>query len=117
MECSATNPADEFLFGGDTSKRVKEITELQKSKVCKGQGTPSSRGRNRFVAYSRGYRTGRGRVARTSTYTSQSGYQQPEVNMKPTKAPNNWYVNNSKLFDVVNAQKPFVSGRKKSVFV
>ena len=54
---------------------------------------------------------GRGRGARTSTYTSQSGYQQPEVNKKPTKAPNNWYVNNSKLFDIVNAQKPFVAGR------
>ena len=25
--CSAANPADEFLFGGDTSKRVKGITE------------------------------------------------------------------------------------------
>ena len=90
---------------------MKEITELQKSKVCKGQDTPSSRGRNRFVPYSMGYRRGRGRGARTSTYTSQSGYQQPEVNKKPTKAPNNWYVNNSKLLDIVNAQKPFVAGR------
>ena len=80
-------------------------------KVCKGQGTPSSRGRNRFVPYSRGYRRGRGRGARTSTYTSQSGYQQPEVNKKPTKGPNNWYINNSKLLDIVNAQKPFVAGR------
>ena len=34
--CSATSPADEFLFRGDTFKRVKEITELQKSRVCKG---------------------------------------------------------------------------------
>ena len=110
--CSATNLADEFLFGGDTSKRMKEITELQKSRVCKSQGTPSTHGRNRFVPYSRGYRRGRGRGARTSTYTSQSGYQQPEVNKKLTKAPNNyWYVNNSKLLDVVNSQKPFVAGR------
>ena len=90
---------------------MKEITELQKSKVCKGQGTLSSRGRKRFVPYSRGYRRGRGRGARTSTYTSQSGYQQPEVNKKPTRAPNNWYINNSKLLDVVNAQKSFVAGR------
>ena len=109
--CSANNPADEFLFGGDTSKRVKEITELQKSRVYKGYGTPITRGRNRFVPYSREYRRGRGRGARTSTYTSPSGYQQPEVNKKPTKTPNNWYVNNSKLLDVVNAQKPFVAGR------
>ena len=110
--CSATNPADEFLFEGDTSKRMKETIELQKSRVCKSQGTPSTRGRNRFVPYSRGYRRGRGRGARTSTYTSQSGYQQPEVNKKLTKAPNNyWCVNNSKLLDVVNSQKPFVAGR------
>ena len=54
---------------------------------------------------------GGGRGALTSTYTFQSGYQQPEVNKKPTKAPNNWYVNNSKLLDIVNAQKPFVAGR------
>ena len=91
---------------------MKEITELQKSRVCKSQDTPSTRWRNRFVPYSRGYRRGRGRGARTSTYTSQSGYQQPEVNKKLTKAPNNyWYVNNSKLLDVVNSQKPFVAGR------
>ena len=61
--------------------------------------------------YSRGYRRGRGRGARTSTYTSQSGYQQPEVIKKPTKAPNNWYVKNAKLLDIVNAQKPFVPAR------
>ena len=54
---------------------------------------------------------GRGRGARTSTYTSQSGYQQPQVNKKLTKAPNNCYVNNSKLLHIVNAQKPFVAGR------
>ncbi|KAK3741553.1 hypothetical protein QZH41_002935 [Actinostola sp. cb2023] len=30
--CSSTNPADEFLFGGDTAKRVKEIAELNKSR-------------------------------------------------------------------------------------
>ena len=91
---------------------MKEITELQKSRVCKSQGTSSTRGRNRSVPYSRGYRRGRGRGARTSIYTSQPGYQQPEVNKKLTKAHNNyWYVNNSKLLDVVNSQKPFVAGR------
>ena len=59
----------------------------------------------------REYWRGRGRGARTSTYTCQSGYQQPEVNKMPTKAPNNWYVNSSRLLDVVNAQKPVFAGR------
>ena len=62
------------------------------------------------LLYSRSYRSGRGRGACTSTYISQSDYQKPKVNKKPTKEPNNWYVNNSKLLDV-NAQKPFVAGR------
>ena len=31
--CSTTSPADEFLFGGDTTKRVKEMAELNKHKV------------------------------------------------------------------------------------
>ena len=90
---------------------MKEITELKKSRVFKDQGTPSTRGRSRFVPYSRGYHRGRGRGALASAYTSQSGYRQPEINKIPTKAPNNWYVNNSKLLDVVNAQKRFVVGR------
>ena len=33
--CSSASPADEFLFGGDTAKRVKEIYELTKLKVCR----------------------------------------------------------------------------------
>ena len=28
--CSTTSPADEFLFGSDTAKRVKEMAELTK---------------------------------------------------------------------------------------
>ena len=28
---------DEFLFGGDTAKRIKETAELNKNKVCKAQ--------------------------------------------------------------------------------
>ena len=43
--CSTTSPADEFLFGGDTAKRVKEMAELTKHKVCKGS-TTGFRGRN-----------------------------------------------------------------------
>ena len=33
--CSSASPADEFLFGGDTAKRVKEINESTKLKVFK----------------------------------------------------------------------------------
>ena len=29
--CSTKNPADKFLFGGDTAKRVKEMAELKQS--------------------------------------------------------------------------------------
>ena len=65
-QCSSTNPADEFLFGGDTAKRIKEIAELNKSKVCKGQPSrPQGRGQ-RFSPYPhRGFRSyirGRGRA-------------------------------------------------------
>ena len=49
--CSSTNPADEFLFGGDTAKRIKEIAELNKNKVCKAQPSrPQGRGQ-RFSPY------------------------------------------------------------------
>ena len=62
--CSSTNPADEFLFGGDTAKRMKEIAELNKNKVCKAQPSrPQGRGQ-RFSPYPqrgfRGYIRGRG---------------------------------------------------------
>ena len=75
----------------ETFKRVNKITELQKSRVCKGQCTPSTRGGNRFFPYSREYRRSKGRGARTLTYTSQSSYQQPEVK---------------------KGKKPFLAGRK-----
>ena len=49
--CSSTNPADEFLFGGDTAKQIKEIAELNKNKVCKAQPSrPQGRGQ-RFSPY------------------------------------------------------------------
>lgn len=41
--CSSSSPTDEFLFGGDTAKRVKEIKELSKLKVC--NSSSSWRGR------------------------------------------------------------------------
>ena len=33
--CSSTNPAHEFLFGGDTAKRIKEIGELTRITYAK----------------------------------------------------------------------------------
>lgn len=33
--CCTENPSNEFLFGGDTSKKVKEVAELNKNRVCK----------------------------------------------------------------------------------
>ena len=66
--CCSTDPADEFLFGGDTAKRIKEIAELNKNKVCKAQPSrPQGRGQ-RFSPYPqrvfRGYIRGRGRAFR-----------------------------------------------------
>jgi len=104
--CGSTNPADEYLFGGDTAKRVKEIAELQKSKICKGSST--SRGRNRFTPYWRGSRRGRGKQGGRN-YT----YQQADNNKKQSKTTNNWYVDSSNFLDMVNAQPPFVAGRTR----
>ncbi|XP_068697665.1 uncharacterized protein [Montipora foliosa] len=79
--CSSTNPADEFLFGGDTAKRIKEIAELNKNKVCKAQPSrPQGRGQ-RFSPYPqrgfRGYIRGRGRAFR-GRGSGPSGYQQQQ---------------------------------------
>ena len=47
--CSLSNPADEFMFGGD--KLIKGIAELNKNKVCKAQPSrPQGRGQ-RFSPY------------------------------------------------------------------
>ena len=111
--CNTTVPADEYLFGGDTSKRIKEISELQKNKVCRGQPSHSNyRGRYRFTPYSRGYRRGfRGRPAgRSSTFTSHSNYHQSDGKKSATKT---WYVNNIELqvSHIINNQTPFYGGR------
>ena len=76
---SSTTPADEFMFGGDTAKRIKEIAELNKNKVCKAQPSmPQGRGQ-RFSPYPqrgfRGYIMGRGRAFR-GRGSGPSGYQQ-----------------------------------------
>ena len=103
--CSSTNPADEFLFGGDTAKRIKEIAELNKNKVCKAPPSrPQGRGQ-RFSPYPqrgfRGYIRGRGRAFR-GRGSGLSGYQQqqryfqhaPQSEKKSgSRASQNWYVN------------------------
>ena len=76
--CSSTNPADEFLFGGDTAKR---IAELNKNKVCKAQSSrPQGRGQ-RFSPYPqrgfRGYIRERGRAFR-GRGSGPSGCQQQQ---------------------------------------
>ena len=120
--CTSTNPADEFLFGGDTSKRVKEIAELTKSKLCKGP--LSSRGRQRFAPYpARGYRgglvSGKGRSFRgRSSYSGNlSGQQHPFRNAPQpeksavAKSHRNWYVSRTVLEALVNDQRPFKAGQ------
>ena len=125
--CSSNNPADEFLFGGDTAKRVKEIAELNKNKVCKSQTMSRGRGQ-RFSPYpSRGFRGGsmrsRGRAfrGRGSQWGSggYSGYHQhqsfqnmPQSDKKSgPKSTHNWYVNpNVEIETLVSSQPPFVAG-------
>ena len=126
--CSSTNPADEFLFGGDTAKRVKEISELNKNKVCKYQPMSRGRGQNRFSPYpTRGFRggsnRGRGRAlwGRGTQWGSgsYSGYQQrqffphaPQSDKKSgQKSTHNWYVESlDKLKTLISNQSPFVAG-------
>ena len=127
--CSSTNPADEFLFGGgDTAKRIKEIEELNKNKVCKAQPSrPQGRGQ-RFSPYPqrgfRGYIRGRGRAFR-GRGSGPSGYQQqqqyfqhaPQSEKKTgSRANQNWYVNYE--CDTVKAkisnQPPFKAGNTRN---
>jgi hypothetical protein len=56
--CSTTSPADEFLFGGDTTKRVKEMAEFNKHKVCKGSTSFRGRGPIFHPYATRGFRGG-----------------------------------------------------------
>ena len=124
--CSSTNPADEFLFGGDTAKRVKEIAELNKSRVCKGQ--TSSRGLGqRYSPYpSRGARSefsrGRGRGFRGrfnyhSNYSSQQQHFQnaPQPDKRSgSKSAHNWYVCENELRTFICSQLPFRAGQTKN---
>ena len=73
--CSTTSPADEFLFGGDTAKRVKEMAELNKHKVCRGPTTTAFRGRGqRYHPYSmRGSRSG---ISRGRNFSSEGAHHQ-----------------------------------------
>ena len=117
-----------FLFGGDTAKRIKEIAELNKNKVCKAQPSrPQGRGQ-RFSPYPhtgfRGYIRGRGRAFRGHG-SGPSGYQQqqqyfqhaPQSGKKSgSRANQNWYVNYE--CDTVKAkisnQPPFKAGNTRN---
>ena len=77
--CSSTNPADEFLFEGDTAKRIKEIVELNKNQVCKAQPSRSQGRGQRFSPCPQrgfqGYIRGRDRAFRGRGFCP-SGYHQ-----------------------------------------
>lgn len=124
--CSSTNPADEFLFGGDTTKRIKEIAELNKNNVCK---TPASRPQGRGQRFSpypqrgfRGYTRGRGRGFRGRS-SGFSGYQQqqyfqnaPQSEKKSGFKPKpNWYVYECETIKTkINHQPSFKAGNTRN---
>jgi hypothetical protein len=104
--CSSNNPADEFLFGGDTAKGIKEIAELNKNKVCKTQSLSRGRGQIFSPYPSRGFRgfpmRGRGFRGRgtqwgsgsSSSYQPQPQYFQnvPQSDKKSGSKSTHWYV-------------------------
>ena len=48
--CTSASPINEYLFGGDIAKKVKEISELNKNKLCKNTVSFRSRG-GRYQPY------------------------------------------------------------------
>ena len=87
------------MFGGDTAKRVKEIAEINKSRVCKSQFPSRGKGQ-RFVPYNyRGYKSsvakGQGRPFRgRGNYSNQNFQQLPQSDKRSgTNSVQNWYVN------------------------
>lgn len=127
--CSSNNPADEFLFGGDTSKKVKEVAEINKNRVCQSRGSARGRG-YRFspyptTAYRPGMRgRGRGFRGRGTQWGSSSfsGYQQrqpfrnvPQSGKKFSQKSTQWYVSPcNKLKQLITNQQPFVAGNTKN---
>ena len=101
--CSTTSPADEFLFGGDTTKRVKEMAEFNKHKVCKGSTSFRGRGPIFHPYATRGFPGGSMGGRSQAGHGSQFGsgfhqrqkfqnvpqYERKASNQKPTR---NWYV-------------------------
>ena len=127
--CSSTNPADEFLFGGDTAKRVKEIAEFNKNRVCKNQFSSRGRGQ-RFSPYPyapRGFRggsmrgRGRGFRGRGNQWGSGGYYSQqrqsfqnvPQSDKKSgSKSTHMWYVSpDEEIKTLITNQPPFVAGQ------
>ena len=123
--CSTTSPADEFLFGGDTAKRVKEMAELNKHKVCRGPTTTGFQGRGqRYHPYS--VRGSRGGASRGRNFRSQGAHHQlqrqnfqhapqPErktINQKPNR---NWYVDLlTDIKSLISKQSPFTAGNTRN---
>ena len=59
--CSSSSPADEYLIGCDTAKRIKEINALNKQKVRLDKSSVAYRGRRkRYSPYSQRGPKGRG---------------------------------------------------------
>ncbi len=122
--CSSTSPADEFLFGGDTAKRVKEINELNKLKVCRNSSTY----RGRFQRYnpypSRGARgafsfRGMGYRGRGFTYTSASQRQNFQNLPQSEKrayhmSTTNFYVELDSIKSLISNQPQFMAGNTKN---
>ena len=123
--CSSTSPADEFLFDGDTAKRVKEMAELTKHKVCKGSSTGFRGCPQRFHPYSiRGSAGISSRARSHRGYVFQPGFQQrqnfpnaPQSERKASipKLARHWYVD--LLHDIrslISNQSPFIAGNTKN---
>ena len=112
------------MFGGDTAKRVKEINELTKLKVCRS--FPTHRGRSqRYHPYQpRGSRSnflfrGRGSPGRAFTYTSSSQRQNfqslPQAEKKSNqKSTTNWYVELDHIRSLIAQQPPFTAGNTRN---
>ena len=127
--CTSTVPANEFLFGGDTAKRVKEISEINKSKMCRAP--PHAKDKRYSPYQTRQYRGDfsrrrerayRGRGSRGS-YSSYSGsrsnqyfYNAPQPDKKTgQKSTHNWYVevDTRDSIALIDNQPPFMAGKTK----
>ena len=122
--CSSASPADEFLFGGDTAKRVKEINELTKLKVCRSFPTHRGRSQRYHPHQPRGSRSnflfrGRGSRGRAFTNTSSSQRQNFQSLPQPEKKSNqksttNWYTELDHIRSLIAQQPLFTAGNTRN---